>query len=193
MNALIIFAHPHEDSFNRAILNSAADALRADGHDVTIRDLYKMNFNPVLTGEDTSAMRAGRTPEDIRTEQEYLAKADVIAFIYPIWWTGLPAILKGYVDRTFSYGFAYQYNSEGGIDKLFAGKRGVIVNTYGTPEEVYESTGMTDSLKQTSGSGIFGFCGVEVAEHLLFGGVSSVSDDVRKEMLARVDRAFHSL
>ncbi|MFC4101408.1 NAD(P)H-dependent oxidoreductase [Paenibacillus xanthanilyticus] len=193
MNALLVFAHPHEDSFNRAILNTASDALRANGHDVTVRDLYKLNFNPVLTGEDTSAMRAGRTPEDIRTEQEYVAKADVIAFIYPIWWTGLPAILKGYVDRSFSYGFAYQYNSEGGIDKLLAGKRGVIVNTYGTPEEVYESIGMTGSLKQTSGGGIFEFCGVEVAEHLLFGGVTSVSDDVRKEMLARVDRAFRAL
>ncbi|MFB9328215.1 NAD(P)H-dependent oxidoreductase [Paenibacillus aurantiacus] len=193
MNTLIVYAHPHEDSFNRAILNTASEALRANGHDVTIRDLYKLKFNPILSSADTAAMRAGNTPEDIRTEQELLAKAEVIAFVYPIWWTGLPAILKGYVDRTFSYGFAYQYNSEGGIDKLFAGKRGVIVNTYGTPEEVYESTGMTSSLKQTSDKGIFEFCGVEVAEHLLFGGVTSVTDDVRKEMLARVDRTFRSL
>lgn len=111
MNHLIVYAHPHEDSFNHAILNTAADALRANGHEVTIRDLYKLNFNPVLTSADTSAMRAGNTPDDIKTEQAHLAKADVISFIYPFWWTGLPAILKGYVDRTFSYGFAYQYNS----------------------------------------------------------------------------------
>ncbi|AEI43375.1 NAD(P)H-dependent oxidoreductase [Paenibacillus mucilaginosus] len=193
MNHLIVYAHPHKGSFNNAILDTAVAALKAKGHEICVRDLYKLNFHPVLSATDTAALREGRAPADIKQEQEHLAEADVITFIYPIWWTGLPAILKGYVDRTFSYGFAYQYNSEGGIDKLFTGKKGVIINTYGTPGDVYEATGMNEALKKTSGGGIFDFCGVEVVEHFLFGGVTTVAtDETRKEMLARIHDKFSS-
>lgn len=193
MNHLIVYAHPHEGSFNNAILDAAVGALKNKGHEVNVRDLYKLGFNPVLTNADTAALREGNPPADIKTEQEYLRKADFITFIYPIWWAGIPAILKGYVDRTFSYGFAYQYNSQGGIDKLFAGKKGAIINTYGTPGDIYEAIGMNNSLKQTSSSGIFEFCGVEVVEHFLFGGVTTVAtDETRKEMLARVADKFSS-
>lgn len=126
MNHLIVFAHPHQESFNRAILDTAVRALQTKGHEVHVRDLYQLGFNPVLTGEDTAEMKKGSTPADIQAEQAFITKADVITFVYPVWWTGLPAILKGYVDRVFAYGFAYQYNSQGGIDKLLAGKKGVI-------------------------------------------------------------------
>lgn len=194
MNHLIVYAHPHEGSFNGAILDAAVRGLKASGQEVHVRDLYKLGFNPVLSTEDTAQMREGNVPADIKTEQEYLKNADVITFIYPIWWTGLPAILKGYVDRTFSYGFAYQYNAEGGIDKLFSGKKGILINTYGTPGDVYESIGMNASLKQTSDGGIFEFCGIEVIEHFLFGGVTTVASDAdRKNMLAQVEEKFKSL
>lgn len=193
MNHLIVYAHPHEGSFNNAILDTAVGALKEKGHEVIVRDLYKLIFNPILSSADTAALREGNAPADIKAEQEYLAKADVITFIYPIWWTGLPAIIKGYVDRTFSYGFAYQYNSQGSIDKLFTGKKGVLINTYGTPGDMYESMGMNASLKQTSAGGIFDFCGIEVVEHFLFGGVTTVAtDETRKEMLAQVEKKFSS-
>ncbi|MNW46894.1 Glutathione-regulated potassium-efflux system ancillary protein KefF [compost metagenome] len=194
MNHLIVYAHPHEGSFNNAILDTAVNALKSKGHEVSVRDLNKLGFNPVLSPADTAALREGNAPADIATEQEYLKKADVITFIYPIWWTGLPAILKGYVDRTFSYGFAYQYNAQGGVDKLFTGKKGVIINTHGTPGEIYDSIGMSNSLKQTSDGGIFEFCGIEVLEHFLFGGVTTVATDKdRKNMLVQVQEKFSSL
>ncbi|MNZ66093.1 Glutathione-regulated potassium-efflux system ancillary protein KefF [compost metagenome] len=194
MNHLIVYAHPHEGSFNNAILDTAVNALKSKGHEVSVRDLNKLGFNPVLSPADTAALREGNAPADIATEQEYLKKADVITFIYPIWWTGLPAILKGYVDRTFSYGFAYQYNAQGGVDKLFTGKKGVIINTHGTPGEIYDSIGMSNSLKQTSDGGIFEFCGIEVLEHFLFGGVTTVAtDEDRKNMLVQVQEKFSSL
>ncbi|WNS42876.1 NAD(P)H-dependent oxidoreductase [Paenibacillus sp. MMS20-IR301] len=194
MNHLIVYAHPHEGSFNHAILDTAVNALKSKGHEVHVRDLNKLGFNPVLTPADTAALREGNAPADIAAEQEFLTKADVITFIYPIWWAGLPAILKGYVDRTFSYGFAYQYNAQGGVDKLFTGKKGVLVNTYGTPGEIYEAIGMNASLKQTSDGGIFEFCGIEVVEHFLFGGVTTVAtDEDRAGMLNQVKEKFASL
>lgn len=194
MNVLVVYAHPNEGSYNQAILDTAVTAFQSKGHNVVVRDLYKLGFNPVLTQADNAAMREGNTPADIKTEQEHISNADLIAFIYPIWWTGLPAIIKGYVDRAFSYGFAYQYNEAGGIDKLLTGKKGVIINTHGSPAEYYDSVGMTQSLKQTSGTGIFEFCGIEVAEQLLFGGVNGHSDQsVLKANLDLVTQKLSSL
>jgi NAD(P)H dehydrogenase (quinone) len=76
---------------------------------------------------------------------KFITQTDAITFIYPIWWTVLPAILKGHVDRVFSYGFAYSYG-EAGINKMLTGKKGFIINTHGTPQEIYDKIGMTDGL-----------------------------------------------
>lgn len=84
--------------------------------------LYELNFNPVLGASDFISFSKGNTPEDIKEEQEHISWADSITFIYPVWWAGLPAILKGYVDRVFSHGFAYAYG-ENGIEKLLSGKK----------------------------------------------------------------------
>jgi putative NADPH-quinone reductase len=72
----------------------------------------------------------------------------IIIIAFPIWWTGLPAMIKGYVDRVFSYGFAYTFNEQGGIDKLLTGKKGLLINTFGTAQHFYESIGMIGSLKK---------------------------------------------
>ncbi|MBD0382754.1 NAD(P)H-dependent oxidoreductase [Paenibacillus sedimenti] len=192
MKHLLVYAHPNPNSFNHAILDTSTKALEAKGHEVTVRDLYQMNFNAVLTSEDMAALRSGQTPEDIRKEQDYIAGADCITFIYPVWWTGLPAILKGYVDRVLSYGFAYAYGSNGNIEKLLTGKKGLLISTHGTPSDIYESIGMTQSLKQTSDGGIFDFCGIEVVNHLFFGSVPQVDDAARKGMLAQVEQTFQT-
>lgn len=192
MKHLIIYAHPSQESFNHAILETAAGALKSKGHEVVVRDLYALGFQPVLKPEDTEAMKAGQTPADIKTEQEYIAQADVITFIYPIWWAGLPAIIKGYVDRVFSYGFAYAYGAEG-IDKLLKGKKGLIINTHGTPKEVYDQIGMSEALKLTATTGIFDFTGIESVGHLLFGNVPSVGEEALKGYLKEVEETINSL
>jgi NAD(P)H dehydrogenase (quinone) len=94
-------------------------------------------------------------------------KSRVLAFLCSgffynihIWWTGLPAILKGYVNRVFSYGFAYAYGEEG-VMRLLSGKKGFIINTHGHSTEYYDEIGMTAGLKVTSDEGIFGFVGIE--------------------------------
>jgi NAD(P)H dehydrogenase (quinone) len=193
MNHLIVYAHPFEDSFNHAILESAVAALESKGHSVVVRDLYAIGFNPVLSPKDFKELRSGHTPEDIATEQAYIKKVDAITFIYPLWWTGLPAILQGYIDRVFAYGFAYQYNKEGMVEGLLAGKKGVMITTHGTPNMYYDASGMTQSLKQTTDEGIFGFCGVETLEHLFLGGISSSDDGTRKAMLQTVETKIKEL
>ena len=97
MNHLIVVAHPNSDSFNHAIVQTTVHALKAKGHETVVRDLYTLQFEPVLSLEDFNSLRAGQIPDDIKAEQGFITSADVITFIYPIWWTGLPGILKGYV------------------------------------------------------------------------------------------------
>lgn len=183
MKYLIVYAHPNPKSFNAAILETTVKSLESKGHQVTVRDLYKMNFNPVLTGTDFELFQAGKKPADVEQEHDYIAAADVITLIYPIWWTGIPAILKGYIDRVFSYGFAYKYSEAGSPVGLLAGKKGFIINTQGTPAEFYDSTGMTEAMKKTSDTGIFGFCGIESVDHVFFGAVPAVDDATRQGML----------
>ncbi|BAB06467.1 NAD(P)H-dependent oxidoreductase [Halalkalibacterium halodurans] len=193
MNHLIIYAHPHPESLNHAILDTAVHALKKNGHEVIVRDLYALHFQPVLTPEDISVMNAGDIPQDIKTEQEYITRADVITFIYPIWWTGLPAILKGYIDRVFSYGFAYEIGENGEVIRMLTGKKGLIINTFGHPKENYDEIGMTNGLKITSDTGIFEFVGVEPTDHLLFGSVGSLNEEAYKGMLKEVEERVHSI
>lgn len=193
MTHLILFAHPKIESFNHAILQTLTSTLEERGDSVIVRDLYALDFAPVLTQKDMEALRKGQTPEDIAQEQRYITQADTLIFVYPLWWTGLPAILKGYVDRVFSYGFAYRYNQAGEIEGLLKGKKGFLVTTHGTPNAHYDSTGMTQALKETTDSGIFNFCGITEVNHLFFGAVPSVDDKARHEMLAKVRESAKEL
>ena len=108
MKHLVIYAHPNEQSLNGYLKQVVVEHLAKNGHEVKVRDLYQLNFNPVLSLEDMAGQRIGKVEEDVKKEQDYIVWADCITFIHPIWWTGLPAILKGYIDRVFSYGFAYR-------------------------------------------------------------------------------------
>ncbi|MEW9500277.1 NAD(P)H-dependent oxidoreductase [Jeotgalibacillus marinus] len=193
MKHLVIYAHPNPQSFNHAILEKVVQKLEDHGEEVIVRDLYALNFKPVLSGSDFTAFQSGHTPKDIQEEQEHVKQADVITFIYPIWWTGLPAILKGYIDRVFAYGFAYAVNEQGGYEKLLAGKKAVLFNTMGHPEDYYEEIGMIEAMKQTSDNGILDFVGIETMEHKFFGSVPSVDDAARKQMLVDVENIIATL
>ncbi|MEJ0106800.1 MAG: NAD(P)H-dependent oxidoreductase [Bacteroidota bacterium] len=167
MKHLIIYAHPNPDSLNSHLKQSLAEHFRDNGHEVEIRDLYQLNFNPVLLLEDMNGQRKGQVADDVRQEQEFITWADCITFIHPIWWTGLPAILKGYIDRVFSYGFAYRYDQ--GVQKgLLTGKQAVIINTHGKSQIEYGAIGMDKALSLTSDKGIYSYCGLEIKQHFYF-------------------------
>ncbi|CAA7194023.1 NAD(P)H-dependent oxidoreductase [Chryseobacterium potabilaquae] len=167
MRHLIIYAHPNENSLNHHLLQTVIESLQSEGHEIEIRDLNQINFNPVLSLQDMQEQRLGKVAEDITIEQDFISWAEHITFIYPIWWTGMPAIMKGYIDRVFSYGFAYRYDQ--GIQKgLLKEKQTVIINTHGKSHEEYASLGMDKALSLTSDKGIFSYCGLEITQHLFF-------------------------
>ncbi|MEG0928054.1 NAD(P)H-dependent oxidoreductase [Chryseobacterium sp.] len=165
MRHLIIYAHPNENSLNHSLLDIVVENLKLQNHEIIIRDLYNIGFDPVLSLDDIKKQHMGKVNDDIQLEQEYISWAEQVTFIYPIWWTGLPAIMKGYIDRVFSYGFAYRYDL--GIQKgLLKGKKTIIINTHGKSHEEYEQTGMDKALTLTSDNGIFIYSGLEIIKHL---------------------------
>ena len=123
MKVFIVYAHPEPKSFNGALFRTAQDVLRQAGHEVQVSDLYAMGFNPVVSRknyttvkdpetfkpqiEDMHATEAGGFAPDIEAEIRKMEWCDFMLWQHPLWWFGLPAILKGWVDRCFAMGRTY--------------------------------------------------------------------------------------
>ena len=163
MNAFIVYAHPESKSFNGALLQRAKETLTALGHDVRVSDLYGMKFDPVsdqrnFTGrkepahfkqqlEELHAVESGGFAPEIAAEMEKLRWCDLLILQCPLWWFGLPGILKGWVDRVFAMGFAYgggRWYSRG----PFVGKRAMLSLTTGGPALMYGPDGVNGDIDQ---------------------------------------------
>src|SRR6267154_1383812 len=122
MNVLIVFVHPERRSLNGALLQASVDILEKGGHAVEVSDLYAQKWKAVLDREDyhyavdrrLRILAASRerhqdatVPADILAEQEKLLRADAVIFQYPVWWFSMPAMLKGWFERVYSFGFGY--------------------------------------------------------------------------------------
>ncbi|MEN3028436.1 MAG: NAD(P)H-dependent oxidoreductase [Aquificaceae bacterium] len=188
----LIYAHPNPKSFNHSIKEEVIEVLRSKGRHYELRDLYALGFNPVLSASDFETFLSGGVPEDIKREQDIIKASELLLFIYPIWWTGMPAILKGYIDRVFSYGFAYEEKG-GELVGLLSDKRAVVINTLGASALDYGPSGMEDCLRKTTDTGIFKFCGIEVVEHIFLYAVPYVSEEERKNMLNQVRKSLEEV
>lgn len=182
MKYLIVYAHPNPKSFNHAILETIAGELRKKKKEFKVRDLYKIGFNPALSTKDLLAIQNGAVPKDIKKEQNYIGSADALIFIFPIWWSAMPAMLKGYIDRVFSLKFAYDI-TEDEVVGLLQGKKVFIVSTTGASKEDYEKMGAFKMMKMSMDMAIFQFSGMEVLEHKYLSSVPYVSQQDRKKML----------
>jgi NAD(P)H dehydrogenase (quinone) len=167
---LVIAAHPSAKSFNHAVVEAYMSALIARKHRVECRDLYAANFNPVLSAHDLAAIARGKAAKDIREEQAAIRRADVVTLISPLWWSGFPAMLKGYLDRVFCAGFAYVIKRGDYLPGL-AGKKGVIITTSGASKEELRSGGRLSALRTIYDEGLMQFCGIEMVQHLYLGGI----------------------
>lgn len=180
MNVLIVFAHPEAKSFNGALFDVAARTLAAAGHVVASSDLYRMGFNPVsdrrnftstkdadylkLQLEEMHATEVGGFAPEIEAEIRKVEAADLMIWQFPLWWFGLPAILKGWADRVFAMGRTYGYGHiyETGV---FKGKRALLSLTTGGPQEAYAVDGFNgdlDAILRPIQRGILEFTGFSV-------------------------------
>jgi NAD(P)H dehydrogenase (quinone) len=139
----IIACHPEEESFTLSMARRYAEAVEARGQEVILRDLYRMNFNPVLG----AAERTGTPAADVEHEWGLLGKVDVYVLVYPIWFGTPPAMLKGYIDRVFGAGRDRGRDDDGGPGELLAGKRLVSLTSSGSLKAWLSEKGVLGSLR----------------------------------------------
>ncbi len=176
MKHLIIYAHPSTKSFSKQLKDALVAESNLRNWSSIVRDLYEMKFDPVLWPSDLENLNKGEPSEKIVYEQNLVQEADIISVVYPLWWAGFPAILKGYIDKVFSYGFAYKSSSKG-IEGQLTNKRIYLYTSMGNTVEQYEEKGLIDALKKIHGSEIFEFCGMHVINHLFFPQIPSASSE----------------
>ncbi|MBV7535863.1 NAD(P)H-dependent oxidoreductase [Duganella sp. sic0402] len=147
MNILIVYAHPDPQSLNSALKDYAVQHLQAAGHAVQVSDLYAMRWKPTLEAGETAG-------PDVLREQEKLLWADTVIFQFPLWWFSMPAIMKGWVERVYTYGFGYgvgehsdqRWGNRYGEGTL-AGKRAMLMVTAGGWEPHYSLRGINGPME----------------------------------------------
>lgn len=189
MNILVVLANPKAKCFTRDICRIYCDEAARLGHDVVLRDLYEMNFDPVATADDITGNLTGNIAPDVKLEQDHLRRADIVTFIHPIWWIDRPAILKGYVDRVFALGFAYGYAANG-VQGTLRGKRGVIITSSGSPQEHFDQSGKMQAIRVAQDLGTMEFCDMEMLGHLHFAPVGRRSKPEDIEAYKQTVRDF---
>ena len=136
MRCLLVYCHPVPESFCAALRDAAAETLRARGWEVRLVDLYADGFQPVLSAEEHRVHR-DRAPADplLAPYVEGLRWAEAILFVYPTWWYGLPAMLKGWLDRVWATDVVFRLpKGKGGIESMMQHvTRLGVITTCGAP------------------------------------------------------------
>jgi NAD(P)H dehydrogenase (quinone) len=132
----VIHAHPLTDSYSHALFRAIVETLERRGHEVVATDLYRENFDPAMTAAERTSYFAPVYESSAATRYaEILRRADGIVFCFPQWWFGMPAVLKGYFDRVWGPGIAFEHDlARGRLKPLLTGiKIFGVVTSYGSP------------------------------------------------------------
>ncbi len=202
MKVLIVYAHMESDSFNRAMLDTALETLKAAGHETQLSDLYADNFDPVARPSDFKALenadcvrydleqkhavasQSGFSP-DIERELERVLWADLVIFQFPFYWFSVPAILKGWFDRVFVNGIVYgggKWYDRGGL----SGRRSMLAFSTGCYPTMCGPDGINGDMSVLLWpiqNGILRFSGMTVLDPYIAYSVAYRSDDERQAML----------
>jgi putative NADPH-quinone reductase len=139
MRFLVLFAHPDPASFDAALHRRVVEVLRGNGHEVDDCDLYAEGFEPVLSLEERRKYNDEGAPHpEVARHIERLLAAHGLVFVYPTWFFGMPAILKGYLDRVWLPGIAFTMVNGKPRSKLHHIVRFAAVTTYGAPRSINE-------------------------------------------------------
>ncbi len=187
MKVSLILAHPDKNSFNHAIAQAAASALKENGHRVLFHDLYAEGFPPLLPVGEID--RDADLEPIIRQHCDEISAAEGIIIVHPNWWGQPPAILKGWVDRVLRPGVAYEFNEgdsgEGVPHGLLKARAVIVFNTSNTAPE-REKRVFADPLETLWKNCVFGLCGVDDLRRYNFGIIVTSSSEQRQAWLNEV-------
>jgi NAD(P)H dehydrogenase (quinone) len=189
MKYLIVYAHPSAQSHAANTLQEFTKKLSETGHYFEVLDLYKMKFNPLLEADELYNKDDKRIDPRIKQLQDKVSAADTLVFIFPVWWNGTPAIMKGFFDRVFSAGFAFKY--VGGIPHgLLKGKRAIIFATTGA-NKLLSSFFMGGRWRTVIEKDILGFCGIKAKTYHI-GGVRAMTQNDLIKIRSNVNHALRA-
>lgn len=211
MNILIVHAHPEPLSFTTALKDQAIRVLEQQGHQVEVSDLYAMNFNPVASREDFTSLNNSEylnyaleqrhaskqqlLSADIQTEVDKVLKADLLILNFPMYWTSVPAILKGWIDRVFVSGIFYggkRFYNHGGM----AGKKAMLSFTLGGRDHMFGENSIHGSLENLLlpiQRGTLAYVGFEVLPPFIAYHVPYISQEARQQMLVNYEKYLQNL
>lgn len=171
MHTLIVVAHPNPSSLTHAIARRVAQGITASnaGHTTEIADLAAEGFDPRFSLADQALfLKQAAPPADVAAEHARIDRADTLVLVYPIYWWSFPALLKGWIDRVFSPGWAYEDNDDGKVVKKLQRLRVHLVAVGGADEGTFTRHGYAPAMKTQIDHGIFDYCGAPVlGSHVL--------------------------
>lgn len=149
MNVLVVYAHPRCGSFTHRVLQRFLEGLGMAGHRIDLVDLYAEGFDPVMSAAEYERESKARLNEplrdDVARQHARLAAADAVAFVFPLWWSDCPAILKGWFDRVYTVGHAYLHQE--GVAAGLGLKKGLALVTAGHTETELRDGGYIAALE----------------------------------------------
>jgi NAD(P)H dehydrogenase (quinone) len=190
MKHAVIAAHPDPNSFTLSLARTWCEAAAAKGHDAQLRDLYAMGFDPLLKAFEIAGRKGFAPGEDVKAERAVLGDADVFVFVYPFWINTPPAILKGYIERVFGYGFAYGPNGDGN-QPLLTGRKMLSFTASGAPTQWVHQSGAWDAECALFDEYLSTLSGLTRLDHVHFGGiVPGIRADVVERHFETVRASF---
>lgn len=163
MHALIVVSHPDKQSLTQGVAAELAANIPRP-HSVEIADLHAEGFDPRFAAQDLALFRGqSDAPADVLGEQARIDRADALVLVYPVYWWSFPGLLKGWIDRVFSGGWAYDQAEQGLLQRLPVH----LVGIAGAGPRTYDKHGYAVAMHTQIEHGIFGYCGVQVASSVL--------------------------
>ncbi|MEU3325794.1 NAD(P)H-dependent oxidoreductase [Streptomyces albus] len=175
MHLLTVFSHPFTDKYPAAVMEAFHDPFRRAGYSIDVLDLHREGFDPHFTEADHAHFWGGPLPPGIGEMHRRVEAADRLAFVFPVYWWGMPAMMKGWIERVFTGGWAYQYGT--GVDDrgkqplnaLLPGIPTVLIGIGGSKKRTYAKYGYDDAMRTQLDVGVFAYCGInDVESHLIF-------------------------
>ncbi len=192
MHVFIILSHPRGDSFNAGICRALIEGLEEAGHSWDLADLYQEGFNPCLGSDELPDLGYAPPTEDVRAYQERIQKAQALVFVFPVWWFGLPAILKGFIDRVFQENWAYRFTSSGVAKGLLRHEKALVISSAGASAALYKTFGFGKPIEKVLGRWTLKVCGIKEVKQVVFYDVVKTNAGTRRKYLEQARRLGRS-
>jgi NAD(P)H dehydrogenase (quinone) len=187
MKILLVWTHPNVESLSATFAKTMQETFEKQGHEVTLIDLYRSGFDPM--SKDYYVSDIGEITCDdeplVLEQRKAIESCNGLVFIYPVWWWDRPALLKGWFDRLFRWGFAIDVTTRGYIPRLTE-KRALVVQTCGSSEEDLRAQGAIEPMRGIMVDGTLGLCGIQVDAIQTFYSVGKTDEEKLDKMKARL-------